>query len=239
MADSTSLVRRVARFRVRQDEIDRAQAVVREFVTHVAADEPGTLRYEALAEGDGATGVHFMEFEDALAEAEHRRTPHLRRFVEALYPMCAEAPAFVELSPIAQAGAPGIAVRTVRHVERLPAEPAAVWRALMDPGEHAAFTGMSAQIAAGEGGRFVTCGGLNFGFHLALEPGRRIVQAWSHRDFPDHHFTVADFTLAASEGGTRLELTQLGVPVAAFGWIDSGWRSTYWEPLRRHLARAR
>jgi quinol monooxygenase YgiN len=239
MADSTSLVRRVARFRVCPDQLDRAQAAIREFVTHVAADEPGTLRYEALAEAGGASGLHFMEFADAHAEAEHRRTPHLRRFVEAIYPICAEAPSFAELTPVAQAGAPGIAVRCVRHVERLPAEPAAVWRALMDPVEHAAFTGMSAQIAPDEGGRFSTCGGLNFGFHLALEPGRRIVQAWSHRDFPDHHFTVADFQLAPCEGGARLEFTQLGVPVAAFGWIDSGWRSTYWEPLRRHLARAR
>lgn len=130
----------------------------------------------------------------------------------------------------------------VRHVQQsveLSAPPDAVYAALMDAQQHAAFTGFDAEIDAREGGAFVTCGGRNSGYTLTLVPGRRIVQAWRHRDWPEHHYSIATFDLVPMGRGTRLTFTQLAVPAEAYDWLDEGWRTTYWGPLARYLAMRR
>lgn len=106
----------------------------------------------------------------------------------------------------------------------------------MDESKHAAFTGYPAKIDARAGGLFQTCGERNYGYTVALVPDRTIVQARRHRDWPDSSYSIATFALSGEGGGTRLDFTQEGVPEEALGWIDSGWRSTYWEALRRWLA---
>jgi uncharacterized protein YndB with AHSA1/START domain len=130
----------------------------------------------------------------------------------------------------------------VRHVQQsveLSAPPEAVSAALMDAQQHAAFTGQDARIDARAGGAFVTCGGLHSGYTLELEPGRRIVQAWRHRDWPEHHYSIATFELQPLGRGTRLTFTQMGVPADSYDWLDEGWRTTYWGPLARYLAMRR
>jgi uncharacterized protein YndB with AHSA1/START domain len=130
----------------------------------------------------------------------------------------------------------------VRHVQQtveLSGPPEAVYAALMEAPQHAAFTGLEAEIDAREGGAFVTCGGRNSGYTLVLVPGRRIVQAWRDRDWPEHHYSIATFDLAPMGRGTRLTFTQMGVPADTYGWLDEGWRTTYWSPLARYLAMRR
>jgi activator of HSP90 ATPase len=127
-------------------------------------------------------------------------------------------------------------VRTVQHDFDFAAAPDVVYEALMDAEKHAAFTGYSAEISREVGGTFVTCGGRNSGRNLVLRPGRRIVQAWTHRDWPEDHMSIATFDLEPTAKGTRLTFTQTGVPESALAWIDGGWPSTYWEALARHLA---
>lgn len=130
----------------------------------------------------------------------------------------------------------------VRHVQQtveLSGPPEAVYAALMDAAQHAAFTGLDAEIEAREGGAFVTCGGRNSGYTLVVVPGRRIVQAWRHRDWPEHHYSIATFDVAPMGRGTRLSFTQMGVPADAYESLDEGWRTTYWGPLARYLAMRR
>lgn len=130
----------------------------------------------------------------------------------------------------------------VRHVQQsveLSAPPDAVFAALMDAHQHAAFTGLDAEMEPRAGGAFVTCGGRNSGYTLELEPGRRIVQAWRHRDWPEHHYSIATFELQPLGRGTRLTFTQMGVPADSYDWLDEGWRTTYWGPLARYLAMRR
>jgi uncharacterized protein YndB with AHSA1/START domain len=126
-------------------------------------------------------------------------------------------------------------VRNLQHSVELSAPPEAVYAALMDARQHASFTGLDAEIDAREGGAFVTCGGRNSGYTLVLVPGRRIVQAWTHRDWPEHHYSIVTFDLVPLGRGTRLTFTQMGVPAEAHDWLDEGWRTTYWGPLARFL----
>jgi uncharacterized protein YndB with AHSA1/START domain len=130
-------------------------------------------------------------------------------------------------------------VRQVQQTVELSGPPEAVYAALVDAGQHAAFTGLDAEIDAREGGAFVTCGGGNSGYTLVLVPGRRIVQAWRQREWPEHHYSIATFDLAPMGRGTRLTFTQMGVPADRYDWMDEGWRSTYWGPLARYLAMRR
>lgn len=130
-------------------------------------------------------------------------------------------------------------VRHVRQTVELSGPPEAVYTALMDAVQHAAFTGLDAEINAREGGAFVTCGGRHSGYTLVLVPGRRVVQAWRDRDWPEHHYSIATFDLAPMGRGTRLGFTQLGVPADTYERLDEGWRSTYWGPLARYLAMRR
>ena len=119
----------------------------------------------------------------------------------------------------------------LEHTVDFAARPAVVYDALMDSKKHATFTGMRAKLSARVGGRFETCGDYNFGFNLALEPGARIVQAWSHKALPPGHYTIAEFELAPTKKGTRLHFRQIGVPARDADWLNRGWSETYWQPL--------
>lgn len=129
-------------------------------------------------------------------------------------------------------------VHTLVQEVDLNAPPQAVYDALMDEAQHAAFTGYEAQIDWREGGRFVTCGERHRGHTLVLVPGRKIVQAWGHTDFPEYHYSVVTIDLEPRGQGTKLVFTQIGVPRDAIRWLDESWRATYWEPLKRFLAEA-
>lgn len=229
---------RIARFQVRPGQDSQALEVVRTFVGKIGESEPGTLRYESYQEVEQpARFLHVMEFADAAAEEVHEGTAHVKAFVDALHPLCETPPQLPAVRLVSAVGAQGLRVRSVHHVVDLPGPPGAAYDALMSAAKHAAFTGFAARIEQHVHGVFVTCGERNFGLNLELVPGRRIVQSWRHRDWPEGAYSIARFELEATPEGTRLDFTQLGVPTEAFGWIDGGWRSTYWEPLRRFLAR--
>jgi uncharacterized protein YndB with AHSA1/START domain len=121
--------------------------------------------------------------------------------------------------------------RTLHHTVTFNASPAEVYKAFMDSRQHAAFTGMKAKIVAKEGGKFAVCGPNNFGVSLVLEPGRRIVQAWAHRDLPEGHYTIIDLQLKKKGKKTVLEFYQYATPASAYGWLDKGWYVAYWNKM--------
>ena len=115
------------------------------------------------------------------------------------------------------------------------ASPAKVYRALADSAEHAKFTGAPADISPDEGGAFTAHGGHIHGRNVALVPGKRIVQAWRAKGWPEGVYSIVRFELREEAGKTRLVFDQEGVPADAVEHIDSGWKKMYWEPLGRYL----
>ena len=96
------MIAKVVRYRVRPDKVRAAIQATRMFVEAVHMQESSTLRYDAWQEKDDPTRfVHFMVFRDEPAEAHHRATPHVRAYVETLYPLCSEEPRFSDLEAIA------------------------------------------------------------------------------------------------------------------------------------------
>ena len=73
---------------------------------------------------------------------------------------------------------------TIRQRVTIAASPEAVYEALTNARLQAAFTGAAATRRARVGYRFTAWNGYIVATHLALEPGRLIIQAWSTSERP-------------------------------------------------------
>ncbi len=62
------------------------------------------------------------------------------------------------------------------------------------------------------------------------------MQAWRSRDWPDGQYSIVTFALAKKSGGsTQLRFTQAGVPAEDYAKKNQGWRTHYWQPLKKFL----
>lgn len=131
---------------------------------------------------------------------------------------------------------PKTGTKDLVHEWEFPAPAATLYAALMDSVTHARFTGYQTFIDPSPGGWFRTCGNRNFGYTLYLRKDRRIVQAWSHKSFPEGHYSIVDFRISKlPRERSLLTFVQTGFPAGAAKWLDSGWKSTYWRPLEKYL----
>ncbi|MFZ6052254.1 SRPBCC domain-containing protein [Halocola ammonii] len=124
------------------------------------------------------------------------------------------------------------------QVVELNAKPSEVYEALMNSKKHRDFTRMKASISEEEGGQFETCNKRVFGFTTKLIKNKKIVQAWSHKNFPGQQFSVVDIELEKTKNGTRLNFNHIGVPEICAGWLTEMWRKTYWMPLENYFEKA-
>jgi activator of HSP90 ATPase len=128
--------------------------------------------------------------------------------------------------------------KSIRQKITFNASPIAVYTALMDSKQHAAFTEDRASISKQVGGKFSAHGGFLTGINVELVIGKRIVQAWRYKEWPQGAYSIIRFDLTPSRtGGTVLNFTQDGVPDS---WCDQhkvGWRDYYWEPLKEWFAK--
>jgi quinol monooxygenase YgiN len=74
-----------AHYQVRPEAVDRVLDAIREFVTYVAENEPGSTVYAAWQQHDDPTKfVHLFEFRDVAAQKLHGESQAVRAF-EAVY----------------------------------------------------------------------------------------------------------------------------------------------------------
>jgi activator of HSP90 ATPase len=121
---------------------------------------------------------------------------------------------------------------TIRQTVNFKASPQHVYETLMDTAQHQALSGEKANISREVGGAFTAWGDHISGFNLALQPGRKIVQAWRAKDWWPDHYSIVTFDLEEADGGTKLRFTQVGVPPHRFEGHSSGWISAYWRPMQ-------
>jgi activator of HSP90 ATPase len=125
--------------------------------------------------------------------------------------------------------------KTIRQTVTFNASPHAVYEALMDSRKHAAFSQMPARISRKPGGWFTAYGPYLSGVNLELVPGKKIVQFWRSKNWPEHHYSTVTFALNRVRGGTRLTFTQVGVPDNDYKAKTRGWVKSYWEPMKAML----
>ncbi len=110
----------------------------------------------------------------------------------------------------------------------LPATPEEVYEAWLDPDRHPALRDNPPAEGFGRGRP------------LALEPGRRIVQAWHTVGFPeDAPESRVEVVLDAIAGGTRVTLRHSDVPSGGRQRAERGWHEYYLDPLRLYFAAPR
>lgn len=128
--------------------------------------------------------------------------------------------------------------KTIKQRVKFKAAPAAIYDLLADSEKHSAITGKKAVISTKVGGTFSTAGNDVTGVNVDLVPGRRIVQAWRHRLFPEGIFSMVAVTLTpTADGGTELVLTHRGVPKHLIPETEEAWREQYWSPMKAYLSR--
>ena len=102
----------------------------------------------------------------------------------------------------------------------------------MDSRKDARFTGAPARISRKPGVTFSAFDGDINGVDIELVPDTRIVQAWRGSDWPDGRYSLVVFSLKTVKGGTRLDLTQIGVPAKDYKGTHAGWGEYYWERMK-------
>jgi len=119
----------------------------------------------------------------------------------------------------------------------LPAPPERLFDMYLDPAAHAAITGAPVMIAPSPGAPFHAFNGFLTGTILHVEPKRLIVQTWRSVNFPaDALDSVLVLSFWRQEGGGRIELVHVNVPVEDFAGVSNGWEQYYWAPWRAALA---
>jgi activator of HSP90 ATPase len=72
---------------------------------------------------------------------------------------------------------------------------------------------------------------------VALEPGRRIVQAWRTSEFAaSHPDSEIEVSLEPADGGTRLTLLHRNVPDGQLGYEHGGWQESYFDPMKEYFS---
>ena len=126
--------------------------------------------------------------------------------------------------------------KNIQHTLLIRATTRQAYEALTSQKQHAQFTGARARIRAKVGAPFTCYDGYITGVTLELAPARRIVQAWRSRGWPPGHYSIVTFALSKRAAHrTQLRFSQVGVPANDYAAKNQGWRTHYWQPLKKFL----
>jgi len=115
----------------------------------------------------------------------------------------------------------------------LPSAPSYVYQALVDTKKFAELTGAPATGDGSEGASFSAFGGHVTGRNVELLPGKRVVQAWRAKTWPEGLYSIARFELEAEGKGTKLVFDHDGFPEAMKKHLSDGWQANYWDNLKK------
>ena len=129
-------------------------------------------------------------------------------------------------------------LKVIRQSVTLPASARNLYAMYLNAKTHRAITGAKAVISARRGAPFSAFNGMLRGRTLHTVPGRLIVQAWRSVNFRKSDLDstlILRFTPAGRRG--RIDLVHAGVPPQDYGGVTQGWKTHYWRPWRKYLAR--
>jgi uncharacterized protein YndB with AHSA1/START domain len=131
-------------------------------------------------------------------------------------------------------------VERLRVATTFPADPADVYQAWITGTLHAEMTGAAATSEATKGGAFTAWNGYINGTHVALEPGKRIVQRWRTTDFPANApDSTVEIRLSKAGKQARFTLLQSDIPDGQSDQYAEGWVSHYFDPMTSYFSKMR
>ena len=99
------------------------------------------------------------------------------------------------------------------------------------------LSGAPTKIDAKEGGSFSLFGGMITGKNLTLLLGKKIVQDWRVKLWPEGTSSIVTFELTEKSGITTLTMEHVGFPADAKQGLADGWDKNYWEPIKNKIAK--
>lgn len=116
-----------------------------------------------------------------------------------------------------------------------PVSPERIFEILVDTRRFAEVTGAPATGGGSEGAPFSLFGGHVTGRNVELVPGKRVVQAWRAKTWPEGLYSLARFELRAEGSATKLVFDHDAFPDDMKEHLSSGWHANYWDKIRSHL----
>jgi activator of HSP90 ATPase len=121
------------------------------------------------------------------------------------------------------------------------ASPARVYKALTDGKQFSkvvdiVMPGAAIVITPEVGGTFSMFGGVITGRHIEMVPDKLLVQAWREKDWAPGVYSIVRFQLSGDASHTKLVFDHTGFPTGNAFHLAPGWKSHYWEPMKKFLA---
>jgi len=118
----------------------------------------------------------------------------------------------------------------------LPASPDIIYNAWLSSKEHTAFTGEKTKSSSKKGGSYVAGDGYMWGKNIALDPGKKIIQSWHSKDFPEGaEDSLLEILLEKSGKGTKLTLIHSDIPEGQADSYKQGWKDFYFTPMKKYF----
>lgn len=95
-----------------------------------------------------------------------------------------------------------------------------------------AFTRSQCSSNPVPGGEFSLMSGNIRGTYSELDSDEKIVQKWRFKEWPENVYSTVTIQLVQKSSGTKLTLSQTGVPEVDVGRTEKGWKMHFWEPIR-------
>jgi hypothetical protein len=115
----------------------------------------------------------------------------------------------------------------------IPTTPQSLHDAWLDPVAHAAMTGSEASLD--RDGTFHACAGY-ITARTITDTSALIVQQWRTTQFPaEDGDSVVELQLVAVRGGTRVTVTQTGIPSGQAATYAAEWQQRYFGPMTEHF----
>ncbi|XP_072932505.1 activator of 90 kDa heat shock protein ATPase homolog 1 [Epargyreus clarus] len=96
-----------------------------------------------------------------------------------------------------------------------------------------AFTQGHVKMDAEKGGKFALFGGNVTGEFRELVPGKKIVQFWRYKQWPEQHFSEVTFNIEEKDDHTLVRLKQDLVPAAEVDKTQDNWKRYYFDSIKR------
>ncbi|XP_068633917.1 activator of 90 kDa heat shock protein ATPase homolog 1 [Battus philenor] len=96
-----------------------------------------------------------------------------------------------------------------------------------------AFTQGHVKMEAEKGGKFALFGGNVTGEFKELIPGKKIVQYWRYKQWPEQHFSEVTFTIDEKDDHTLVTLKQDLVPASEVEHTSENWKRYYFDSIKR------
>lgn len=121
----------------------------------------------------------------------------------------------------------------IKLVDNFKCTPEELYRVFTDPKLLQIFANYNGSEKVEVGLQFSLFDGNIIGKYIKLDPHLCIIQCWRLKNWPENHYSEVIITLDKKTDSTELTLVQNGVPQTEKERTEQGWKTFYFEKIKR------